>query len=315
MIATAIDLGSNSVKYTTARLIADGSLDEIESDLLFTRIGENLDETGELAEDAMARTLRALKRFATKASENGSEEIRCISTAGMRGAKNANYFAGQVLRETGIKIELIDGLREAELSFSAASRKYGKPNTPLGVFDLGGRSTEISLGSGRHIRQRASLEIGSVRLTERFLKHDPPRQEELSSLAAHVREVLQQNAPKTELAIDALIGVSGTTTSLLGVSLEIADRQILAALSEGKILTHKAATRVYDELKTVPTEQRVRGTVVPKGRADVVVAGALLSLLLMDHYQVEGVVTSRYGPRHGLLFEMLNPGSAQNPAR
>lgn len=300
MRLAAIDLGSNTLKYTLAELDSSRQLQVLEQDAQITRIGQDLDKNGFLLEAAMERTFAALKIMVHSARAAGADKLACVATAGMRGAKNAPEFLARAEQELGLKVEIIDGLREAALSFKAPAAAFGPG--PLLVFDVGGRSTEVIFGSGAGIEASVSLDLGGVRLTERFLSHDPPLAEELEALFTHTREVLA-GAPSAP-AGTKMVGVSGTIISLMGVQLGLQDLGETVQRGEGGILHRASLEATFDELKAQTTAQRIRGTVIPEGRADVIVAGTAITLAVMDHYRLDEMIVSNRGVRFGLLYEM-----------
>ncbi len=296
----ACDLGSNSLKLTAVEVTSSG-MQVIYEDAVVTRIGEGLDRSGQLGELPMSRTLEALATRVATVRALGVERVRCVATAGMRGASNANTFIQRVLERTGVEIELIDGLREAELAFMSPAADFGPG--PVLVVDPGGRSTELVLGTLGHIEARVSLEMGSVRLTERFHKSDPPRTEELEASAAFVREQLEVNAPATNPK-SVMVGVSGTIMALLGLQLGIDSIQELVDTHEGSPLFEESVSRSYETLLRQTARERLRGTIIPEGRADVIVAGAQLVLEIMRHYGRDRLYATQRGVRYGLLAEM-----------
>ncbi len=248
----------------------------------------------------MQRTFGALKSMVESARAQGAEKLACVATAGMRGAKNAQQFLDRARDELQLDVEIIHGLREAELSFKAPSAAYGEGD--LLVFDVGGRSTEIIFGSREGIESRVSLEMGGVRLTERFLPADPPQPDHLDALFEHVRGVLSA-APKAP-AGTRMVGVSGTILSLMGVQLDLQDLGEAVELGEGKALKLSEVQRIFDELKQCTSVERIRASVIPEGRADVIVAGTAITLAVMAHYGLDEMIVSNRGVRFGLLFEM-----------
>ncbi|MBK8012650.1 MAG: Ppx/GppA family phosphatase [Deltaproteobacteria bacterium] len=321
MRIAAIDLGSNTVKLTIADTnrthAASGAdrYDERTEEILLveecaavTRIGQRLDATGHLEPAAIERTLVALRQFADRARALGVEKIGCVGTAGLRGASNAPSFLARVERETGIRIEIIDGLREAALSFQAAVAAYG-PGALL-VLDVGGRSTELILGSGAGIEARVSMEIGSVRLTERYVRSDPPRIEELDEARRAIGTALEQAPSWTRSAVapprPTLIGVSGTVMSVMGVALGLDDMREAVSQGEGRLLALATIQEVFDDLRQKTTPERVRGTVIPEGRADVIVCGVLIMLEVLAHYGLDAMRASNRGVRYGLLRELAS---------
>lgn len=300
MKLAACDLGSNSLKLTAVELTPEGFVTLFE-DAIVTRIGEGLDATGVLGEAPMARTLAALEERVRTVRALGVDQIRCVATAGMRGAANADLFMERVLAQTGVRIELIDGLREAELAFVSPAADYGPG--PVLVMDPGGRSTELVFGTPSRIEARVSLEFGGVRLTERFLPSDPPTDLEVERCAAHIREALERQAPRPSPGY-TMVGVSGTVMSLLGLQLGIDSMRTLVETSEGHPLARESVERSYEALRRQTAAERRRGTIIPEGRADVIVAGAQIVLETMRFYGQDELRATHRGVRYGLLQEM-----------
>lgn len=308
MKLAACDLGSNSLKLTAVELTAEGFCTLYE-DAVITRIGEGLDATGVLSEAPMERTLAALAERVAQVRALGVTQIRCVATAGMRGAANAAQFIARVRAETGVGIELIDGLREAELAFASPAGDFGPG--PVLVMDPGGRSTELVFGTQGAIEARVSLELGGVRLTERFHPSDPPTDAEVEASAELIREALAREAPRPS-GDYTLVGVSGTVMCLLGLALGIDSMRALVESKEGHPLSQESVRRSYETLRRQTKAERRRGTIIPEGRADVIVAGAQIVLETMRFYGQEALRATHRGVRYGLLQEMrqaaLAPG-------
>lgn len=299
-VVAALDLGSNTVKMTVAELAKGAPLRVLYERAEVTRIGEGLDKNGYLLEAAQARTLAELMRMSEAARAHGATRVAAVGTAGLRGASNAGAFLARVEAEAGIRVEVIDGMREADLAFRAPAGAFGPG--PVTVVDLGGRSTEIIAGAGGHIAEKISLEVGSVRLTERCLPSDPPTDDELAAARAYFRGLLA-GAPRW---IDGgtLVGVSGTILALLGLELGVTDASVLARDHDGQTLHRAVVDTVYERFRHLKAAERVVGSIIPSGRADVIVAGMLIVGEIMDHYgQREMRVTGR-GVRYGLLYEL-----------
>jgi exopolyphosphatase/guanosine-5'-triphosphate,3'-diphosphate pyrophosphatase len=201
----------------------------------------------------------------------------------------------------GVEIEVIAGLREAELAFRAPAEAFGPG--PVIVVDVGGRSTEVIVGSSDGaIEDRVSLEIGSVRMTERFMPSDPPSAAEVEATKRFIDATLK-GAPEPRAAEARLVGVSGTVLALLGLELGVDDMKTLVARHEGAALEESFVRRALDELRSKPAKDRVRGTVLPPGRADVIVAGTLIVLALFERYRTDRMLASNRGVRYGLIYE------------
>jgi exopolyphosphatase/guanosine-5'-triphosphate,3'-diphosphate pyrophosphatase len=300
MIVAALDLGSNTLKLTIAEIGPRGEISILRERAEITRVGQGLDAGGLLREDAMERTFGGLEKLLAEAREAGAERMRCVATAALRSARNAAIFLERARNELGLEIEVIHGHREAELAFSGPARRYG--DGPLLVVDVGGRSTEIVTGSSKGLAACASLEIGSVLLTERFLADDPPRPEQIERARRYVESVLAAAPAAPEGA--RLAGVSGTILSLMGLALELRDMDEAVRQGEGRPLTLTSVRRRLAMLAALPARERVSGTVLPPGRADVIVGGALVALLVMERYGASAMIVSNLGVRFGLLLEM-----------
>lgn len=297
----AIDLGSNSIKIAVAEVDpASRSPVIVGQRSLITRVGQGLDQNGFLLEEAMNRTTAGLAELVSFAQSLGAVEVACVGTAGLRGASNSAEFLERVERALGLKVEIIAGLREAELAFLGPSKAYG--HGALVVVDVGGRSTELVVGQDGRIAEKASLEIGSVRLTERFLAHDPPTDAELDGLSQHLDRVLE-GAPEAPAGAQ-LVGVAGTVLSLMGLQLGTGDMSEVLERGEGRALSLDSVRQSYEALRRVTAAERIRGTVLPAGRADVIVAGAQIVAKVMSRYGVREMIASNRGVRYGLLCEL-----------
>ena len=297
----AIDLGSNTIKFTVADVRSPTDLSVVDERAETTRIGEGLEAHGQLQPAAIDRTLAVFTAFVLQARRLGAEQIRCVATAGLRGAQNADVFLHQAREATGVDIEVIDGLREAALAYRAPAQLFGPG--PLLVFDVGGRSTEIVVGDGPVMHDRVSLPLGGVRLTERFLPSDPPTAEARATLEAHIDQVLE-SAPAAPTSA-TLVGVSGTVLSLAGVHLGLDDMRETVARAATTWLPTDAVESILHALAQQPAAARRRGSVIPEGRADVIVASATIVAAIARRYRSETIRVTHRGVRFGLLIEMV----------
>jgi exopolyphosphatase/guanosine-5'-triphosphate,3'-diphosphate pyrophosphatase len=305
VILAACDLGSNSHKLTVAHVGADRAIDVLYETADITRIGEGLADGGSLLPAAIDRTIATLVGYARTARGLGAEKLHCVATAGLRNATNADLFLTRAREEAGVAVEIIDGMREAALSFRGVAAAYGAGW--VAVVDPGGRSTEIAAGQDGVLRDRVSLELGGVRLTERHLPHDPPLDGELDRCRDAIRATLAAHAPALPRET-VLIGVSGTITALLGVQMNDEDIARVADSGEGVPLLRTSVHAAYEDMRRRPAAERIRGTIIPVGRADVIVAGAMIVEEIMAWYRVEQMLASRLGVRYGLLREAMDHG-------
>jgi exopolyphosphatase/guanosine-5'-triphosphate,3'-diphosphate pyrophosphatase len=221
--------------------------------------------------------------FRREAERLGAERVLAVATSAVRDAENGEAFLGEVEWSYGFTTRLLSGREEAELTFRGVAR-----GRPLGektlVVDVGGGSTELVVGDGRGVLSAASLDVGSVRLTERFLPSDPPAERELEALAAHVQGVLPPLQPENG------IGVSGTVTTLAALDLGLTCFD--SAAVDGHRLSRVAAERQVVRLAELPLAQRRRVPALEPERAPVIVAGAAIVIEVMRAYALDELGTS-----------------------
>ena len=297
MRIAAIDIGTNSVLLTVAEAGPDGLRAVVERAEI-TRLGQGVDATGRLSEEGMARTVAVLKRYAAEARALGAQRIACVATSAARDAANG----GELLNRIGglaLTPEIIAGEREAQLVYRAARADFGGFNRPLAVVDIGGGSTEIVFGRGPDFSFRESLDLGSVRLTERLVREDPPAPDRPAVRAA--AEGALREIPPPPSGAD-LVGVAGTVTTLatLALGLDAYD----AARVHGATLERSDLERLCDRLWALPLADRRRLPGLQPGRADVLPAGAQILLSVLERLNLPRVLASDRGVRWGLLREL-----------
>lgn len=295
----AVDLGSNTLKYAIAEIEADGFV-LVDEGELFVRISEGVEHSGRLALGAIKRTFEGLDHVRAALDEHGVARELAVATAGLRGVANADVVLRGAAKR-GFSIDIIDGEREAELSFVAPAKLYGPGR--VAVFDIGGRSTEITVGTSEGIESRVSLPLGGVRLTERFLSEDPPSNVEVEALRRAVRDALE-SAPEID-EDTPLIGVSGTSLALFGHAKGIAFMREVIRQAEGRRLTVLEVNTSLESLRVKSLEDRYLGDVIPPRRADVIVAGAAIAAGVLARYRRLYYTVSSRGLRYGLLTELM----------
>ena len=218
----AIDCGTNSIRLLIAEAGPDGSLVELDRRTEIVRLGQGVDATGEFHPDALARTFAATDAYAALIRDAGvpSRRTRFVATSASRDARNREVFFAGIRDRLGVTPEVISGDTEAQLSFAGALSRVDPAAEPVLVIDIGGGSTELIVGSGAGVVESAiSLDIGSVRLTERFLRAaHPPEPADVAAAAAHVDALLDSTGIDFP-AVGTWIGVAGTATTLAGVHL------------------------------------------------------------------------------------------------
>lgn len=293
----AVDIGSNSVRLEIARL-SGRRLHAIHQDREVTRLGESVFRTGFLSPDAIANTVKVLRRFHRACQRFGTDTVRVVATSALRDARNSRAFLEWVRSATGWSVQVISGLEEARLIHLGivSSMKIG--SAPALMIDLGGGSCELTISVRGHIRETVSLPLGAVRLTNEFLHHDPARKVELESLRGFIkREIRRVSARIINLRINTVIATSGTAASLAAVCQALSKNQASS-------VTRAQMQRIAKLIAKSNLEQRRKMSGIGPRRAEIIVAGAIVYAELLEQCRLRGFRYSPLGLRDGLLVQM-----------
>ena len=291
------DLGTNSTRLLIAEVDTDGGLTEVERRTDVTRLGDRVDTTGRLAEDAMERVHERLAAYRELADERGAERRVAVATSAVRDATNGAAFRAAVQRRHGFETEVISGEREARLTFLGAT--IGRAAGPTLVFDIGGGSTEYVIGfPGETPNFHVSTPLGSVRQTERHIRTDPPERDELELLWREVVEIVRADVPEQlRQATTKGIAVAGTATSLAAIDQELDPYD--PAQVHGYAMTLEAADRILAELCALPVSERREVTGLLPARAPTIVAGGVILVESMRAFGLDFVEVSEADILHG----------------
>ena len=294
----AIDMGTNSTRL----LIREAGGRELEREMHITRLGQGVDQTGELAEQAIVRTLRVLGDFKRLLERHAVERLRVTATSAARDAKNREAFFQAVRRELRCEPELLSGQDEARLSFLGARLGMAREQGPFLVFDIGGGSTEISVGSDQ-VDASCSLDLGSVRISERFLHGDPPSTEELESAyqTAHRAFAAERQRLAPERAREWL-GLAGTVTSLAALAAGVARYQ--PEVTHGFTLERARIEAMFQRLARIRTSRREKLLLEPK-RAETILGGVVVLRALLDALGARRIRASERDILDGLAASLL----------
>jgi exopolyphosphatase / guanosine-5'-triphosphate,3'-diphosphate pyrophosphatase len=290
MRVAAVDLGT----HATRLLIADvehGRIEEIERDLVFTKLGEDVDRRHRLLPLPIARVRNCLSDYRRRIEAQGAERTLAVGTSAIRDAENGEAFLGEVEWSYGFTTRLLSGDDEGALTFRGATSDR-KPSERTLVVDIGGGSTELVTGDGFQV----SVDLGCVRLTERFLHGDPPSGRELDACAEHVRATLPP-----ALSLDGAIGVAGTVTTLAALDLDLDEYD--SERVQGHRIASPAASGLLDGLAALPLEERRRVPALEPERAPVIVAGALILRELLAWSGLDEIEASERDLLHGAVLE------------
>jgi exopolyphosphatase/guanosine-5'-triphosphate,3'-diphosphate pyrophosphatase len=305
----AVDLGTNSIRLLVARF-AEGEeeLRDLARDMVITRIGQGVDRTGTIAPEALRRTIDVLRRYCRRARALGAERIHLTATSAVRDSSNRDELASAVLRLTDEPMEVLSGKQEAELSFLGATRGL-RVSTPILVLDIGGGSTEFVMGDGKPTAA-ISAQIGSVRLTERYIHTDPPTYEELDRLELAVTSVLHQVEDRIPVHDAAtLLAVAGTATTVQAVAMGLSeyDPEVL----HHSTLERDDAERVFRLLADMTTSERADIPAMAPGREDVIPAGAAILVGVMKRWGFGQALISETDILDGIAYRMVEEDSTR----
>jgi exopolyphosphatase/guanosine-5'-triphosphate,3'-diphosphate pyrophosphatase len=269
----AVDLGTNSTRLLVAD-VDDGRVDDVVRTTNVTRLGEGVDERHRLLPLPVTRVRNVLTDFRRTIESLGAERTLAIATSAVRDAENGEAFLGEVEWSYGLATRLLSGHDEALMMFRGVTAERGLEAGTV-IVDVGGGSTELVAGGPDGVHWHDSLDIGSVRLTERFLHSDPPTGDELSECAAAVRALLAERVPdEIRSAARSAVGVAGTITSIAALALGL--REYDRERVHGFSLSTQALDRQLRQLAAIPVEERKTLRPLDPDRAPVIVAGAVV---------------------------------------
>lgn len=296
-VFAAVDIGSNSVRLSIAEL-RRGRLIPLHQDREVTRLGEGVFRDGNLSPQAMAQTLKVLRRFHRAVQSYAVERTRVVATSALRDSNNGRLFAEWLKTVTGWKLEIITGLEEGRLIHLGVLANMRTPPSRLLLIDLGGGSCELTFSEKGHIKELVTLPLGAVRLTQEFIHHDPPNKDELKRLhgfivqeVAHIsRQILRANA-------SSVIATSGTAAALAGAAQSL-------KLRRGGSVSQVVAAKLAKRLAKLTGRQRAAIKGINPKRAQIIVAGAAVYAHVLHACGLKGFRYSPLGLRDGLLAQM-----------
>ena len=293
-------MGSNTCLLLIAQ-IEGGVLKAVVQELTVVRLGEGVDETGKLAASAMDRAVECLVRYGKIIEDHNCRQVRLVGTAAFREAENGTELASRIEAETGLTIEAIDGAEEARLVQRAVAQSLPAAGGIRAIVDLGGGSTEITITGAGQLLDSVSLPIGSVRLTERFLKHDPPAGDELTRLHIWISETLAELDLPGPVRNMVAVGGTATTFAAMHKALDVYDGDKVHG-------TRLQLSQLIEQIKRctkVGLADRKKIVGLHPDRAEVIIAGGMIQTGLMAYFGVEEIVVSDRGLRWGIVGELV----------
>src|ERR1700704_1821239 len=245
----AVDIGSNSVRLKIARLQA-GRLINIHEDREVTRLGESVFRSGFLSPDAMANTVKVLRRFHRAVEKSAADTVRVVATSALRDARNSQAFLEWVRSTTGWRVEIISGVEAARLIHLGLVSGPRVDKQPTLMIDLGGGSCELTVSQAGHIRDTVSLPLGAVRLTDEFLRHDPPRKGELKRLRGFMAREVGRIGPRIAAGrVRNVIAASGTSAALAAAAAHLRKK---SANRQRPAVSRAEMSRIAKKLARLP---------------------------------------------------------------
>jgi exopolyphosphatase/guanosine-5'-triphosphate,3'-diphosphate pyrophosphatase len=298
----SVDLGTNSTRLLVAQR-DDGRLDVLDRRNTITRLGQGVAATGRLASEAVERTLDCLRDYRQVMDRHGVERVRMAATSAARDAGNRDEFFDAVEALVGARPELLSGDEEGRLSFRGATGDLDPALGPFVVVDIGGGSTEFIVGT-TGVEGVLSVDVGCVRLTERFLEHDPPLPEELTACISLTDAYLEDVVRELPAIAEArtLVGLAGTITTVAAVELGLVtyDRDRIHHF----VLSRDAAEDVFRTLATEARADRIHNPGLEEARADVIVAGCCVLVALFRRLGFDEMVVSEADILDGLALSL-----------
>ncbi|MFL5945723.1 MAG: Ppx/GppA family phosphatase [Gaiellaceae bacterium] len=279
----AVDIGTNSTRLLVADIDA-GNLDAVERETRITRLGEGVDDRRRLLPVPIARVRNVLTDYRRTAEALGAERTLAIATSAIRDAENGEAFLGEIEWSYGFATQLLSGHDEALMTYRGVTSERMLAAGTV-IVDIGGGSTELIAGDADGVRWHDSLDIGSVRLTERFLHTDPPTRDELDACGRSTRALLAERVPDEIRAhISAAIGVAGTMTSIAALALALKDYD--SERVHGSRVTSEELQQQLERLAAVPLAERRKLRPLDPDRAPVIVAGAVIAREVVSFFGV-----------------------------
>lgn len=308
----AVDIGSNSCRLKIAS-VQNHRLKTLHEDREVTRLGESVFQTGSISPEAMAATIRALKRFYKAVQLHAADKVRVVATSAMRDARNADAFTEWVKSATGWNVEVISGLEEGRLiHLGVVSHEAGAKGKCL-LIDLGGGSCEVTVSDGARIKSMVSLSLGAVRLQQEFLPTDPPAKEDVARLKQYIDRELKRGEKKIGTPrVSLVIATSGTAAALAEASIAMAKKLQAKKSNVKKFVRLKARDTttedvrlLADKLLKMNNAERAALPGIGPRRSEIIVGGALVYASLLERLGLKGFRYSPLGLRDGILAQML----------
>ena len=297
-VRAVIDIGTNTVLMVVGRWLDDGSIEILDDAHAIARLGRGVDAQRRLAPESMHRVCDILLKYRERATALGAESISAHGTSAVRDAVNKEELIQMARQRTGIELTEVPGAEEARLTWLGAGFGLALPDS-FAVLDIGGGSTELALGNSGRLTQSASVDVGAVRVTERFFSTLPPSPEEQRSASVMIDRKLDDLCAYPDGL--ELVGVAGTVTTLAAIDKEVDDYQ--SDELNGHYLSRDRVGAIAERLLPLDLAAICDIPQVHPQRADILCAGTLILRQALHRFDRPGLTVSTRGIRYGLLME------------
>ena len=300
---SAIDIGTNSIRCIIVETDLQGNFRVLDDEKAMVRLGEGLTETGCISTAAKDRAIDALHRMAKISAGLNADVAAVVATSAVRKALNRNEFLKQVKVATGLEIKVISGEEEADLATLSVHHNFAMEQQRYGMADIGGGSVEIVIATGHHAETVISLDLGAVFLTEKFLHTDPTNSSDLKKLRKHIRKTLKKTGIGNSLSVSCLIGSGGTMTNIGSMIMAMRGEQY-ETIHRYEVL-HSEIIHLLAMLSRKTHKERLNIPGLNPERADIILAGIILTDELMRLIHTNQLRINAQGIREGLILQSL----------
>ena len=296
MKIASIDIGTNTLRILIVEC-DNNKYKVLHQDREIVRLGEGLSKNGFLSKEPMERALVTLKRFKKICEDFKVDKVIPIATSAVREAKNKDEFINQVKIETGWDVRIISG--EEEAYFTYLGVKYGlKLKEDFLVFDIGGGSTEYICCYNESVKYK-STNLGVVKLTEKFLKHDPPKEEEIENIRKLVKNTLKGINMK-KCKGKTVVGTAGTPTTIAAIDMKMSKYDPNKV--HGYRISLERIEEIFEFLKSIPQRERRKVPGLEKGREDLIIPGLIITIETLKAFKTNTLLVSEWGIREGVII-------------
>jgi exopolyphosphatase / guanosine-5'-triphosphate,3'-diphosphate pyrophosphatase len=303
MRIASIDIGTNTILMLIADVNSDGTLSVIADEHHIARLGKGVDEHGVIHEETFERVRNILSQLKEIAHAHNVQHLVACSTSALRDAVNRREFIEFINKYLSIEITVLSGQEEAQLTYLGTVSEYlhNSSTGEYAVLDIGGGSTELVVGTGPTIVSAMSADIGSVRITERFLKINPPEYSAFINAEHFIENHIIDISPLS--ATTKLLGVAGTLTTLAALDLRLPEFD--RTLIHGHVLTVSVIENIYQELRYLTLDQLKAYPQIHSARADILIAGILILLAILKKASSPQIIVSERGLRYGIALHKV----------